>query len=66
MSAHRYRPGQFVLINQLQPGRSSSGRVEIVRLMPASVDGEFHYRVRGPDKIERAVGESRLSLVSAD
>ena len=66
MTTHRYQTGRFALIDQLPPGRSSAGSVEIIRLMPASTDGEFHSRVRGPDKVERAVGESRLSFVGSD
>ena len=66
MTSHRYQTGQFVLIDQLLPGRSSAGRVEIICLMPASTDGELHYRVRGSDKVERAVGESRLSFLGSD
>lgn len=64
MSVHRYKLGQFVSLASNGFGRPVAGRVEIVRLMPASVDGELHYRVRGPDKLERAAAESQLSLSS--
>jgi hypothetical protein len=38
---------------------------EIVRLMPETQDGELHYRIRGPDNVERAVRESQLLSGSA-
>ena len=65
MASHRYKLGDVVSVTQFYTGRAETGHVEIVRLMPASVDGEFHYRVRGPDKVERAVAEGKLSAVQA-
>lgn len=61
MGVHLYRVGQSVAIRELLPDRTRGGLFEVVRLMPASVDGELHYRVRGTGQIERAVGESQLS-----
>lgn len=60
MSEHQFKLGQNVRINRSFPDRSSQGQYEIIRILPESVDGEPHYRVRGPDKVERAVGESQL------
>lgn len=60
MADHLFKLGQLVSVNRPFPDRTSSGLFEIVRLLPESVDGELHYRVRGPDRIERAVGESQL------
>ena len=61
MAEHLYKLGQFVSLNRPLPDHTSSRSFEIIRLLPASVDGEMHYRVRGADKIERAVGERQLS-----
>lgn len=61
MSQHRFKVGDHVRIARSFPDRTGSSVYEIVRLMPESPNGEFHYRLRGPDKIERAVAESELN-----
>lgn len=40
-----------------QTGR---GDYEVVRVMPASADGEMQYRVRGADGRERAIGAKQI------
>ncbi len=60
MPDHRFKLGQHVRLTRSFADRSSSGPYEIIRLLPESVDGEFHYRIKGSDKIERAVAESQL------
>jgi hypothetical protein len=65
MSDHRFKLGQHVRLSHGLPARSVSGMFEIVRLMPETQDGELHYRIRGPDNVERAVRESQLVSGSA-
>jgi hypothetical protein len=60
MSEHLFKLGQNVRISRSFPDRTSQGNYEIIRLLPESVDGEPQYRVRGPDKVERAVGETQF------
>jgi hypothetical protein len=60
MSAHRFKVGDQVRVSRAFPDRSGSNLYEVLRLMPESPNGERHYRLRGPDKIERAVSESDL------
>ena len=64
MSDHRFKLGQLVRMSRGFSDRTGAGIYEVLRLLPGSVDGELHYRVRGPDKIERAVGESQLVITS--
>lgn len=40
--------------------RSGEGDCEIVRVMPARENGERHYRVRGTDGHERAIGSNQI------
>lgn len=60
MPAHRFKVGDHVRISRSFPDRTGSSLYEITRLMPESPNGELHYRLKGPDKIERAVAESDL------
>ena len=66
MADHRYRLGQLVRLTRSFPDRTSSGPYEIIRLLPETPDGEPHYRVKGSDKVERAVGESQLARPDLD
>jgi len=66
MADHRFKLGQSVRVSRSFPDRTTQGPFEIIRLLPATVDGEPHYRVRGPDKIERAVGETQLLKLGLD
>lgn len=61
MTDHLFKLGQMVALKRPLPDRTGFGKFEVIRLLPAAADGELQYRVRGPDKIERAVGESHLS-----
>ena len=65
MSDHQFKIGQTVTMRRPFPDRTGSGTFEVVRLLPESVDGELHYRIRGADRVERAVGESQLAKVGA-
>lgn len=60
MADHRYKTGQVVSLTRFFLSPGSSTTFEVVRLLPAAVDGEPRYRVRGTDSIERAVGEGQL------
>lgn len=60
---HRFKLGDQVRMTRSFPDRTGAGVYEIVRLLPQSVDGELHYRLKGVDKIERAVGESQISTL---
>ncbi|MEN5084361.1 hypothetical protein ABE438_17915 [Bosea sp. TWI1241] len=40
--------------------RSGEGDYEIIRVMPARESGERHYRVRGIDGRERAIGHNQI------
>ena len=62
MSDHCFKLGQLVRMSRGFSDRTGAGNYEILRLLPGSVDGELHYRVKGSDKIERAVGESQLLI----
>ncbi|MDB5512082.1 MAG: hypothetical protein JWR08_1565 [Enterovirga sp.] len=64
MSAHRFTLGQSVALSHPLPDRTISGRFEVVRLLPATANGEPHYRVRGSDNVERAVGENQLQTTA--
>lgn len=64
MSDHLFKLGQVVELTVQPADRTSSRTFEIVRLLPAAVDGEVSYRVRGSDNIERAVGERQLAQAS--
>jgi len=64
MSDHRFRLGQLVRVSRGFSDRTGAGIYEVLRLLPGITDGELRYRVKGPDKIERSVGESQLVLSS--
>jgi hypothetical protein len=57
---HRFKLGQHVRLSHGLPARAVSGMFEVIRLMPETQDGERHYRIKGPDNVERAVRESQL------
>lgn len=66
MSDHRFKLGQRVHTTRGFHDRTGTGIYEVVRLLPEAPNGELHYRVKGPDKIERAVSEDQLHLVADD
>ncbi|RYF30304.1 MAG: hypothetical protein EOO23_05440 [Comamonadaceae bacterium] len=45
--------------------RSGEGDYEIIRVMPARESGEGHYRVRGVDGRERAIGHNQIIVSKA-
>lgn len=45
--------------------RSGEGDYEIIRVMPARESGERHYRVRGIDGGERAIGHNQIIVSKA-
>jgi hypothetical protein len=60
MPNHRFKPGQLVRTTRSFSDRTGAGVYEIMRVLPAPPNGDLHYRVRGPDKLERAVSETQL------
>lgn len=60
MAQHRFHLGQQVRMMARYPDPAGSALYEIVRLMPETPNGEFHYRVRNPTGQERAASESQL------
>ena len=45
--------------------RSGEGDYEIIRVVPARESGERHYRVRGIDGRERAIGHNQIIVSKA-
>lgn len=45
--------------------RSGEGDYEIIRVMPARESGERHYRIRGIDGRERAIGHNQIIVSKA-
>ena len=58
---HRYNLGQLVRVRNRFPDRSGDGPYEVVRLMPATPNGDLHYRVKSSTGQERAVSEAELA-----
>ncbi|WP_324134731.1 hypothetical protein [Bosea sp. (in: a-proteobacteria)] len=54
------RIGDKVRLNFGFLDQTGRGDYEVVRVMPASVDGEIQYRVRGTDGHERAIGAKQI------
>lgn len=65
MAGHRYHVGQRVRMLHRYPDPAGSAIYEVVRLMPATENGEWHYRVKGPTGQERAAAESQLSRLES-
>ena len=59
LMSHRFKVGQLVRTRGRNADRSS-GIYEIVRLLPPGPDGIPQYRVRGPDRGERVLGEHEI------
>ena len=66
MADHRFKLGQNVRLTRSFPDRTGAGSYEIIRLLPEGVDGEPSYRIRGADKVERAVTEGQLVRPNTD
>ena len=60
MAKHRFEVGQQVRMTHRYPDPAGSAIYEVVRLMPETPNGEFHYRVKAPSGQERAASESQL------
>ena len=65
MTQHRFQVGQQVRMMARYPDPAGSAVYEIVRLMPATANGELHYRVRNPTGQERAASEGQLYELDA-
>lgn len=63
MSDYRFKVGQLVRMIRTFPDRTGSDVYSITRQLPETANGELHYRVKGADNVERAVGETHLRLV---
>ena len=63
MVQHRFVVGQPVRMMARYPDPAGSAVYHIVRLMPETPNGEFHYRVKNEAGQERAASESQLSAV---
>lgn len=63
---HRYKVGDEVHLNFKFLDLSGSGRYQVIRLIPAGIDGEPQYRVKGEDGVERAIGERQMAAASKD
>ena len=63
MSVDRFKIGQLVRMIRTFPERTGSGVYSITRQLPETANGELHYRVKGPDNVERAVGETHLRML---
>ena len=63
MAQHRFHLGQQVRMTARYPDPAGSAVYEVVRLMPETPNGEFHYRVRNGAGQERAASESQLSTL---
>ena len=63
MAEHRFHVGDHVRMAARYPDPAGNAVYEIVRLMPATPNGEFQYRVKNPTGQERAAAESQLSAL---
>ncbi|AMJ62761.1 hypothetical protein [Bosea sp. PAMC 26642] len=66
MATLSYKAGDMV---QLTPDFANQARVgpfEVLRMMPVRDNAENQYRVRGPDGLERAIGQHEIVEKRAD
>jgi hypothetical protein len=61
MSEHRYTLGQRVKVKTRFLDRSGDGVYEVVRQLPATPNGDYHYRIKSANGQERAVAETELT-----
>lgn len=61
MNEHRYNVGQLVRVKTRFLDRSGDGVYEVVRQLPATPNGDFHYRIKSSNGQERAVAETELT-----
>jgi hypothetical protein len=65
MNEHRFNVGQFVRVRTRFLDRSGEGVYEVVRQLPATPNGDFHYRIKGANGQERAVAETEIQLAAS-
>jgi hypothetical protein len=64
MAEHKYKIGQLVYFQPKWPSDARPGHYQIVRRLPESPDGEFHYVIRSTNEDhERVAREGELSRV---
>ena len=61
MSEHRFILGQRVRVKTRFLDRSGDGVYEVVRQLPATPNGDLHYRIKSANGQERAVAETELT-----
>jgi hypothetical protein len=60
MAEHRFHVGEIVRMTHRFADQSGAGTFEVIRLLPTTANGEFHYRVKAVSGQERAVSESQM------
>jgi hypothetical protein len=60
MAEHQFRIGQMVRMTHRFADQSGAGTFEVIRLLPTTANGEFHYRIKAASGQERAVSESQM------
>ena len=60
MTERSIKVGDIVRLSFGFADRSGEGEYAIIRMMPARESGERHYRVRGIDGRERAIGHDQI------
>lgn len=65
MTERSIKVGDTVRLSFGFADRSGEGDYEIIRVMPARESGERHYRVRGIDGHERAIGHNQIIVSKA-
>ncbi len=60
MSEQRYKAGDVVELTTGFANQPRPGAFEVLRVMPERDNKEGQYRVRGPDGLERAVGQHEI------
>lgn len=64
MAEHRFTVGQRVRVRTRFLDRSGDGVYEVVRQLPATPNGDYHYRIKSQNGQERAVAETELAPAS--
>lgn len=65
MTERSIKVGDTVSLSFGFADRSGEGDYDIIRVMPARESGERHYRVRGIDGRERAIGHNQIIVSKA-
>jgi len=65
MAEHKFKIGQLVYFRPSPTSTARAGHYQIVRRLPESSDGEFHYVIRSTyEEHERVVREGELMPVA--